>query len=43
MSQQSDKHDPARGRARARTTAWIIGAIAIAIYVLFFIKQGILR
>jgi len=30
-------------RAGIRRTAWIVGAIAVAIFVLFFVEQGVLR
>ena len=28
-------------RAGIRRTAWVVGAVALAIFVLFFVKQGI--
>ncbi len=28
-------------RAGIRRTAWIVGAVALAMFVLFFVKQGI--
>jgi len=30
-------------RAGIRRTAWIVGGIAFAIFVLFFLEQGVLR
>jgi len=30
-------------RAGIRRTAWIVGAIAVAIFVLFFVEQGVLH
>jgi hypothetical protein len=37
----SSEEDIARRRKAARTTAWIIGAVVLAIYVIgFFFKRG---
>ena len=41
MNAQRDEFDIAARRAGARRTAWIVGAVALAIFVLFFLKQGI--
>ncbi|MDR3387387.1 MAG: hypothetical protein P4L92_10075 [Rudaea sp.] len=38
---QQLKFDPAERRAAVRRTVWIMAAIALTIFVLFFIKQGI--
>jgi hypothetical protein len=43
MSQQQIKFDPDQRRAGIRRTAWIVGGIAFAIFVLFFVEQGVLR
>jgi hypothetical protein len=32
---------PDQRRAGIRRTAWIVGGIALAIFVLFFVKQGV--
>jgi hypothetical protein len=41
MNSQHVKFDPAERRAGVRRTVWIAAGIAFAIFVLFFIKQGI--
>jgi hypothetical protein len=41
MNEQHVKFDPAERRAAVRRTVWIMSAIALGIFVLFFIKQGI--
>ena len=41
MSKQHANFDIDQRRAGARRTAWIVGGIALAIYVLFFLKQGV--
>ena len=43
MNQQSVKFDLEQRRAGIRRTAWIVGGIAFAIFVLFFLEQGVLR
>lgn len=43
MNSQHIKFDPDRRRAGIRRTAWIVGGIAFAIFVLFFLEQGVLR
>jgi hypothetical protein len=35
------KFDRQAQRAGIRRTAWIVGAVAVAVFVLFFVKQGI--
>jgi type VI protein secretion system component VasF len=41
MSNQQLKFDPAERRAAVRRTVWIMAGVALAIFVLFFVKQGI--
>jgi hypothetical protein len=41
MNAQPAKFDPAQRRAGVRRTVWIMASIALAIFVLFFVKQGI--
>lgn len=41
MTQQPTSIDLQARRAGIRRTAWIVGAIALAVFVLFFVKQGI--
>lgn len=41
MKPQPAKFDPARRRAAARRTAWIVALVAVAIYLLFFLSQGL--
>ena len=41
MSQQHANFDNDQRRAGIRRTAWVVGGIALAIFVLFFLKQGI--
>ena len=36
-----NRFDPEQRRAGIRRTVWIVGGIAAAIFVLFFLKQGI--
>ena len=43
MNQQHASFDPDQRRAGIRRTAWIVGGIALAIFVLFFVEQGVLR
>ena len=43
MNQQHANFDPDQRRAGIRRTAWIVGSIAFAIFVLFFLQQGIWR
>jgi len=43
VSQQHANFDPEQRRAGIRRTAWIVGGIAFAIFVLFFLEQGVLR
>ena len=43
MNSQHIKFDPDQRRAGIRRTAWIVGAIAVAIFVLFFVEQGVLH
>lgn len=40
MTQESANEDQQLRRAKARRTAYIVGAVALALYVLFFLKQG---
>lgn len=41
MSEQHANFDIDQRRAGIRRTVWIVGGIAFAILVLFFLKQGI--
>ena len=41
MNQQSANFDNEQRRAGIRRTALIVGGIALAIFVLFFVKQGL--
>ena len=41
MNQQHANFDNDQRRAGIRRTAWVVGGIAIAMFVLFFVKQGI--
>ena len=41
MKTDSANFDNDQRRAGIRRTAWIVGGIALAIFVLFFLKQGI--
>jgi hypothetical protein len=41
MIQQPANPDFDQRRAGIRRTAWIVGGIALAIFVLFFLKQGV--
>jgi hypothetical protein len=43
VNQQSANFDPDQRRAGIRRTAWIVGGIAFAIFVLFFLEQGVWR
>ena len=43
MNSQHMNFDPDQRRAGIRRTAWIVGAIAVAIFVLFFVEQGVLH
>jgi hypothetical protein len=40
MNSRQLKLDPNQRRAAARRTAWIMAGVAVAIYLLFFLKQG---
>jgi hypothetical protein len=41
MNQQHSSFGNDQRRAGIRRTAWIVGAVALAMFVLFFVKQGI--
>ena len=41
MNQQHANLDLDQRRAGIRRTAWIVGGVALAIFLLFFLKQGI--
>ena len=41
MKQQPAKPDADQRRAAARCTAWIVALVALAIYLLFFLSQGL--
>ncbi|HEY2397223.1 MAG TPA: hypothetical protein VGH81_14775 [Rudaea sp.] len=41
MSNQSANFDSDQRRAGIRRTAWIVAGMALAMFVLFFLKQGI--
>jgi hypothetical protein len=41
MSKQSSSNDPAQQLVRAKRTAWIVGTVAVAIYVAF-VLSGVL-
>jgi hypothetical protein len=41
MNQNRPKIDLQAQRAGIRRTAWIVGGIAVGVFVLFFLKQGI--
>ena len=41
MTDQHASFDSDQRRAGIRRTAWIVGGVALAILVLFFLKQGI--
>jgi len=41
MKQTSVKFDSDQRRAAARRTAWIVAIVAVAIYLLFFLSQGL--
>ena len=41
MTGQHTNFDIAQRRAGIRRTAWIVGGIALAMFVLFFVKQGL--
>jgi hypothetical protein len=43
MNKQHASFDIDQRRAGARRTAWIVAGIALAILVLFFVKQGLLH
>jgi len=43
MNSQHIKFDPEQRRAGIRRTAWMVGGLALAIFVLFFLQQGIWR
>ena len=41
MQKRSANFDPAQRRAAVRRTAWIVAGVAVAIYLLFFLSQGL--
>ncbi|HMM57938.1 MAG TPA: hypothetical protein PKD77_10195 [Rudaea sp.] len=41
MKQTSAKTESDQRRAKARRTAWIVAVAAVAIYLLFFLAQGL--
>ena len=41
MKPQPAKPDIDQRRANARRTAWIVAIVAVAIYLLFFLSQGL--
>jgi hypothetical protein len=41
MTNTHSNFDTDQRRAGIRRTAWVVGALALAIFVLFFLKQGI--
>ena len=41
MKPASTKPDIDQRRAKARRTAWIVAVAAVAIYLLFFLAQGL--
>ncbi|HST28737.1 MAG TPA: hypothetical protein VLK26_10260 [Rudaea sp.] len=41
MKPQLAKSDADQRRAAARRTAWIVAIVAVAIYLLFFLSQGL--
>jgi len=41
MKGHSANFDYEQRRAGIRRTAWIVGGIAVAMFVLFFVKQGL--
>jgi len=41
MAQQHANFDTDQRRAGIRRTAWVVGAFALAMFVLFFVKQAI--
>jgi type VI protein secretion system component VasF len=41
VNQQHANFDDDQRRAGIRRTAWFVAGIALAIFVLFFVKQGI--
>jgi hypothetical protein len=41
MKQTPAKSDIDQRRAAARRTAWIVAIVAVAIYLLFFLSQGL--
>ena len=41
MNQQRTNFDSEQRRAGIRRTVWIVAGIALAIFVLFFVKQGV--
>ena len=43
MTQPQRAPDESRQRRAIKRTAWIVGAVAVAMYVLFFIRQGLWR
>jgi len=41
MRHHSASTDPAQRRASVRRTVWIVAAIALAIYLMFFLEKGL--
>jgi hypothetical protein len=41
MKEQHANFDYDQRRAGIRRTVWVVGGIALAMFVLFFVKQGI--
>ena len=41
MKSQPAKTDSEQRRAAARRTAWTVAIVAVAIYLLFFLSQGL--
>ena len=41
MKSQPAKTDTDQRRVAARRTAWIVAIVAVAIYLLFFLSQGL--
>jgi len=41
MRHHSASTDPVQRRASVRRTVWIVAAIALAIYLMFFLEKGL--
>jgi len=41
MRQHPASTDPGQRRASVRRTVWIVAAVAIAIYLMFFLEKGL--